>query len=187
MEEFNRTFVGLDEDVNDIQKERLIGLLVLLIVAVLTTFDVIEDVLHGSTLFHALFESMVIFSSVIASGYLWFKLSRSWKSRAARLERSLVLAHEDIKKWQERASMLSDGVTKAIEEQLENWGLSEAEKDVAFLLIKGLSFKELALARQTSESTVRQQAATIYKKAAIEGRVQLAAFFLEDLLAPRDK
>lgn len=187
MQDSNRTFVGLEEDDIVIHKERLVGFLVLLVVAALTTFDVIEDFLDGATLFHALFESLIILSSALAAGYLWLKLLRSWRHKEHYLERSLVLAHEDIKKWKEKSSSLADGVTKAIEEQLETWGLSEAEKDVAFLLIKGLSFKELALARKTSESTVRQQAATIYKKSGLEGRAQLSAFFLEDLLAPRFK
>lgn len=186
MEISNRTFVGLDDDNIAIQKERLVGFVVLLVVASLTLLDVIEDILNGATLFHALFESLIILSSSIAAGYLWLKLLRSWRQRATHLERSLALAHQDIKNWKEKALSLADGVTGAIEGQLESWGLSEAEKDVAFLLIKGLSFKELALARNTSESTVRQQAATIYKKSGLEGRSQLSAFFLEDLLAPRN-
>ena len=184
MGDWDRTFVGSDEDDNVIQKERLAGFLVLSVVAALTTLDVIEDLLNGSSLFHAMFESLVILSSVIAAGYLWLKLSRTWRVKKASLERNLFLAHQDIQKWKEKSSLLSDGVTMAVEEQMEAWGLSEAEKDVAFLLIKGLSFKELVLARNTSESTVRQQAATIYKKSGLEGRSQLSAFFLEDLLAP---
>lgn len=65
---------------------------------------------------------------------------------------------------------------------VDSWGLSNAEKAVSFALIKGLSFKEIADMRQTSEHTTRQQAGTIYRKSGLEGRAQLAAFFLEDLL-----
>jgi DNA-binding NarL/FixJ family response regulator len=36
-----------------------------------------------------------------------------------------------------------------------------------------------------SETTVRQQARAIYRKAGLSGRHDLAAFFLEDLLGPR--
>jgi DNA-binding NarL/FixJ family response regulator len=187
MQDLNRTFVGLEEDDIAIHRERLVGFLVLSVVVALTTLDVIEDFLDGATLFHVIFELLIILCSALAAGYLWLKLLRRWRLKENYLERSLVLAHEDIKKWREKSSSLADGVTKAIEEQLERWGLSEAEKDVAFLLIKGLSLKELASARKTSESTVRQQAASIYKKSGLEGRAQLSAFFLEDLLAPRFK
>ncbi|MEY3046615.1 MAG: hypothetical protein RL242_3457, partial [Pseudomonadota bacterium] len=52
------------------------------------------------------------------------------------------------------------------------------------LLLKGLSFKEIAELRQTSERTVRQQAGEVYRKSGLGGRNELAAFFLEDLLLP---
>jgi DNA-binding NarL/FixJ family response regulator len=56
---------------------------------------------------------------------------------------------------------------------------------VALLLLKGLSHKEVAGLREVSETTVRQQARAIYRKAGLSGRHDLAAFFLEDLLGPR--
>ena len=72
----------------------------------------------------------------------------------------------------------------AIDQQLERWGLTAAEKEVALLLLKGLSHKEIATARDVAESTVRQQARALYRKAGLGGRHDLAAFFLEDLLGP---
>ena len=38
--------------------------------------------------------------------------------------------------------------------------------------------------RDASERTVRQQALAVYAKSGLGGRAELAAFFLEDLLAP---
>lgn len=70
-----------------------------------------------------------------------------------------------------------------IDQQFAVWLLSQSEKDVALLLIKGLSMKEIAGIRNTQEKTVRQQATTIYKKAGLSGRQELAAFFLEDILS----
>lgn len=72
----------------------------------------------------------------------------------------------------------------AIDRQFERWGLFAAEREVALLLLKGLSHKEVASARETSERTVRQQALAVYRKAGLSGRAELAAFFLEDLLLP---
>ena len=51
-------------------------------------------------------------------------------------------------------------------------------------LTKGLSLKEVATVRATSERTVRAQARSLYAKAGLTGRAALSAFFLEDLLAP---
>jgi DNA-binding NarL/FixJ family response regulator len=63
--------------------------------------------------------------------------------------------------------------------------LTEAEREVALLLLKGLSNKEIAAVRAASERTVsREQAQSIYSKAGLTGRATLSAFFLEDLLAP---
>lgn len=64
--------------------------------------------------------------------------------------------------------------------------LSPAERQIALLLLKGLSHKEIAQIRLVSETTVRQQARSLYRKAGLSGRNDLAAFFLEDLLGPRE-
>jgi len=52
------------------------------------------------------------------------------------------------------------------------------------MLLKGLSHKEIAAMRQTSERTIREQARAVYRKSGLAGRSSLAAFFLEDLLPP---
>jgi DNA-binding CsgD family transcriptional regulator len=65
--------------------------------------------------------------------------------------------------------------------------LTVSEKEVAFLLLKGLSLKEIAAIRETSEKTARAQSTAIYEKSGLAGRSELAAFFLEDLLAPSAK
>ena len=55
------------------------------------------------------------------------------------------------------------------------------------LLLKGLSHKEVADARGTSERTARGQARSVYHKAGLDSRAALSAFFLEDLLPPRER
>lgn len=81
---------------------------------------------------------------------------------------------------------------QAIDAQFRQWGLSPAEIDVAGLLLKGCSMKEIAIARTTSEATIRQQAQTVYQKSGLSGRTELSAFFLDTLFtdlpdAPRDR
>ncbi|MBT8470373.1 MAG: helix-turn-helix transcriptional regulator [Myxococcales bacterium] len=66
----------------------------------------------------------------------------------------------------------------------DRWRLSPAEKEVALLLLKGLSHKEIAKVRSVTETTARQQARAVYRKAGLSGRHDLAAFFLEDLMLP---
>ena len=77
-----------------------------------------------------------------------------------------------------------DGLSQSIDRQLDQWQLSASEKQVAFLLLKGLSLKEIAAARRTTEKTARIQSSAIYAKSSLGGRSELSAFFLEDLLPP---
>lgn len=76
------------------------------------------------------------------------------------------------------------GVSAQIEREFDRWGLSRAERDVAHLMLKGPRLKDIAQMRNTTARTVRQQAHAIYRKAGLEGRSDLAAYFLEEFLAP---
>ena len=71
---------------------------------------------------------------------------------------------------------------QAVQQQFHAWGLTTSEQEVALMLLKGLSLREIATLRDTREKTVRQQASTIYGKSGLEGRHALAAWFLEDFL-----
>ena len=73
------------------------------------------------------------------------------------------------------------GERTAIARQMEAWGLSSAELEIGWMILKGLQFKEIATARGTSERTVRQQAQAIYAKSGIPNRSEFSAHFLEDL------
>jgi DNA-binding NarL/FixJ family response regulator len=90
----------------------------------------------------------------------------------------------DVARFRTESQQHARGLGEAIDRQFQRWGLSPAEREVALLLVKGLSHKEAAEVRATSERTVRQQALAVYRKAGLAGRAELAAFFLEDLLLP---
>ena len=62
------------------------------------------------------------------------------------------------------------------------WRLTPAERDVAIFLVKGLSTREIAQLRGTSEGTIKAQTNAIYRKAAVTGRTQLLSTFIEDLM-----
>ena len=106
-----------------------------------------------------------------------------YKSRLA-LVLDLDLARIQGRQWRDETRALLKGLGEAIDRQFLTWKLTEAERDVGLLILKGLSLKEIAAARVTSERTIRAQARSIYAKAGLSGRAALSAFFLEDLLAP---
>ena len=100
-------------------------------------------------------------------------------------ERGLRVMEQEAQRWRDEARHALEGLGAAIDRELAKWGLTDAERDVALLLLKGLSHKEIAFERGTSEGTVRQQALSIYRKGGLGGRSGLSAFFLEGLTLPR--
>ena len=106
-----------------------------------------------------------------------------YKDRLA-LVRDLDAARLQGRQWRDETRALLTGLGEAIDRQFLTWKLTGAERDVGLLILKGLSLKEIAAARVTSERTIRAQAQSIYAKAGLSGRAALSAFFLEDLLAP---
>ena len=71
-----------------------------------------------------------------------------------------------------------------MQKQFDAWHLSASEQDIVIGLLKGLSFREIAELRETREKTVRQQASSVYQKAGVTSRNELAAWFFEDMLEP---
>jgi DNA-binding CsgD family transcriptional regulator len=56
----------------------------------------------------------------------------------------------------------------------EHSALSPAERDVAVMLLLGLSYREIAIRRGRSERTVAKQIAAAFKKLGVTSRAELA-------------
>jgi DNA-binding CsgD family transcriptional regulator len=117
---------------------------------------------------------------------LLFRITQRQRDEQLTLIRDLEVARVQGQHWRTETRTILNGLGDAIEKQFSRWNLTEAEREVALLLLKGLSLKEVASVRATNERTVRAQARTLYSKAGLTGRAALSAFFLEDLLAPID-
>jgi len=130
-----------------------------------------------------LVESLPVILTSVGLAILFQVTQRQHEDQMA-LIRDLDVARVHGQRWRAEARLLIDGLGKAMDEQFARWNLTQAERDVALLLMKGLSLKEVATVRATNERTVRSQARMLYSKAGLSGRAALSAFFLEDLLAP---
>jgi len=115
---------------------------------------------------------------------LLIRISAQQREQTLSVVRDLEVARLQGQRWRTEARTLLKGLGDAIDEQFKLWNLTEAEREVALLLLKGLSLKEIAQVRSTSERTIRAQARALYAKAGLTGRAALSAFFLEDLMAP---
>jgi len=159
-------------------------------IAALAVLDVIADLGEGTAFRHVALEAGIAASALAGVGWMGVRLktllseARALTAQAKELELRLAATRQEAAQFRQEAKDLIDGLASAIDRQLEKWGLTPSEKDVALLLLKGLSHKEIGALRDVSEATVRQQARALYKKAGLGGRHDLAAFFLEDLLGP---
>lgn len=160
-------------------------LLVSLLLIIFAALDIVHDIQTAISYQHVVLETIVFFLGFLLNLYFVDRTTRSLnylKSDHAKVVQTLqstTLENEQLKVEQEK---FRQGLTFEIERQLKKWGLSPSEAEIAFLLLKGLSNKEIAEVRATSESTVRLQCSAIYKKSNLTSRSELAAFFLEDML-----
>lgn len=76
----------------------------------------------------------------------------------------------------------SGAFSELLEEYFVLWKLTNSEKDVALLAIKGLDIIEIADIRDTKSGTIKAQLNAIYRKADVSGRPQLISFFIEELM-----
>jgi DNA-binding NarL/FixJ family response regulator len=164
-----------------------IGLGIFALVAVLVAADVAHDASLGAEAEHLIIEGVLMLAagSGAALFFRWLRRLRDEAKAEARVERSQARHwQQQAERWRSESQDLMQGLSQAIDRQLEEWKLTPAEKEVALLLLKGLSHKEIAGVREASDRTVRKQAASLYAKAGLGGRAELSAFFLEDLLVP---
>jgi len=147
------------------------------------------DALGASGLVHVVLEAGVMGAGLVGAALFLAQWRRergdaaSLRARVHELDAAERAWRDEAERWRREAEGAARGLVLAIDRQFERWGLSPAEREVGHLLLKGLSLKELADVRGTSERTVRQQAQGIYRKGGLAGRAELAAWFLEDLLA----
>ncbi len=100
------------------------------------------------------------------------------------LIRDLEIARAEGEDWRNKVQSHLAGIRIEMEKQFEEWGMTAAEQEIGMLILKGLTHKEVASLRGTTEATVRQQAQSIYQKSNLPGKTAFSAYFLEDLFAP---
>lgn len=165
----------MSDDIHE-QRPRRVFIGLFTVIAALIAWDLAVDYGEGADLRHVGIELVVLFAAAIGIALLWRRFDRT--------RTDLDEARDQARQWQEQNRELLQGLSSAIEAQFRQWGLTRAEGEVGLLLLKGLSHKEIAALRDTSERTVREQSRAVYRKSGLSGRSSFAAFFLEDLLLP---
>lgn len=132
-------------------------------------YDIIADLLTGGDSYLHIIVELLVFVAI--SVVLFGELRHVSRLKA------------EVHAEKSRNARLAGELLTVIREQFSAWELSPSESEVALLLIKGLSMKEIAALREVKEKTVRQQATSIYAKAGYAGRHELVAHFIEDLMS----
>lgn len=166
----------------------LIGFLLVIVVGGLT--DIVLDRPQSWWSVHIAVEVGMVVVSLAFAVFLfgqWRRAQRALAAARASLvatSRELVERQAERDAWRASAEQALSGFGVAIDRQFAAWQLSRAEREVALLLLKGLGHKQVAAVLGRSERTVRQQAVDVYRKAGVQGRSELAAFFLADIVLP---
>ncbi len=165
----------MSDDIRD-RRFKIVTVSLLGTIAVLAAWDLILDYDDDPSWGHIGIEILVFIIAIAGISYLWHQMAQT------RID--LSQARMAAKQWRDESRELLQGLGIAIDQQFTRWHLTNAEAEVALLLLKGLSHKEIAGVRTTSERTIREQARAVYRKSGLAGRNALSAFFLEDLLLP---
>lgn len=168
-------------------RERIAILVILCVLLYLTAIDIWEDVSIGDGFSKIILDLLAVAAILLLLIYIYVLEPLKISRENAKLSAQATEQTHDLKRLSQVARKQLLGLGLYIKAQFNEWGLTPAEQDVALLLLKGLSMKEIATVRQVGERTTRQQATIIYEKTGLKGRAALSAYFLEDLLLPTDE
>ncbi|SFI43452.1 helix-turn-helix transcriptional regulator [Jannaschia pohangensis] len=132
--------------------------------------DVVTDLLEGAAFvdLHFGVETLAAIALLIGVAFMMLEL-RLLLSRMDQMDTGLMIARG-------RMAEVMQGF-------FDDWHLTEAERDVAIMVLKGLDNTPIAEVRQTAAGTVRAQTTSIYAKSGTSGRPQFVSLFVEELMS----
>src|SRR5680860_1380740 len=131
------------------KNERWLIVSIFLVIAVLMSVDIFKDYFEGVALWHISIE--IVVAALALAGVFYLIRGRFILQRD--LEKEQKVSSElqvEARKWKQVSKKYVKGLSMEIENQLDRWDLTVAEKEVSFLLLKGLSNKEISGVRGTS-------------------------------------
>lgn len=95
---------------------------------------------------------------------------------------NLLIVRTRIRGLAQSIQLFKTRTRAVIENQFRAWRLSGAERKVAFYILRGYDFGQIADFLNKTERTVRTQAMAIYKKTGFRNRAEFSGFFVETIL-----
>lgn len=141
--------------------------LISVLLVIFAAVDIVHDIANNDGYGHIVSETIIFFLGFLLNIYFVHRATVQVSALAERnqtIGQELQFSKTENESLKTEQQKFREGLCRAIEAQMKKWGLTPSEVEIAFLLIKGLSNKEIASVRETSESTVRLQCSSIYKK-----------------------
>lgn len=144
-------------------------------------YDELRDLGEGESPMTVWMEILIVCSSL---GFVFYitRLLYQNQTRQQEMGETLKRVRQQLASSNERLHQGKNAFREVVEWQLNEWQLTPSEKEIALLLLKGLSVKEIADIRSVQEKTVRNQLSVVYEKSGLAGRHVFSAWFFEDLL-----
>jgi len=165
----------------NLRVKEVIFIIMLVVIIIINGVDFIKDMNQGDELLHISLEILTVALSIWGIAIL-VSMACKRTDEIDALNQKVEKAEINLELSRSKLKEIGHVYSKYIHKQFEAWKLTPSEKEVALILLKGLSFKEIAEVRSTKEKTVRQQASTIYSKSNVAGRNEFSAWFFEDML-----
>ena len=77
---------------------------------------------------------------------------------------------------------LTEDFDALVHKRFNKWDLTDAEKDIALFMLRGLSNSEIADLRKVAVGTVRVQSHRVLQKAGASSRTELMSIFMEEFM-----
>lgn len=157
------------------------------LIAVMAATDISFDLKYHAPWLHIFVEVVLLLACILSTLWLIRGISRFSQRSIDQLASEIDHGQHQLNHLQQAFDSVLQGLSLRISAQFHTWQLTQSEREIGLLLIKGFTMKEIADVRGTSERTIREQSRKIYQKAGLTGRSSLAAYFLEDLLLPHEQ
>ena len=77
---------------------------------------------------------------------------------------------------------LTEDFDALVHKRFKKWNLTDAEKDIALFMLRGLNNSEIADLRKVAVGTVRVQSHRVLQKAGTSSRTELMSIFMEEFM-----
>jgi DNA-binding CsgD family transcriptional regulator len=139
-------------------------LVILLFLLGFVSYDTYVDHQSDAPKLHIFVEITLLF---LVSGLFIFSLKKYIEKNEKQEQKysQLLSEHDSLKN---KLSEFKNDIHDYLHLNFKEWQLTNSEKDIALLLFKGCTGKEISGIRNTNYQTVRSQISSIYRKAKVK-------------------